>query len=223
MWSSLFGGKRTEATNNLELKEQVRTWQRRLRSEQRRIERDIRRLEQEETKVRFEIKKSAARGDQKSCQILCVEVLRSRKAKQRMLECCARMNSISMSLAQNLATVNMSHNIKSSSDVMHNMSELLKAPEVAATMGELSKEMAKMGLMEEMMQEAIDATDFDDCCLGVDEEAREAVNRVMEELAINITNQLPSTGSSRLQTADLVQPTQQLPQRQHEEPDVLQI
>eukprot|EP00897_Mesotaenium_endlicherianum_P008650 jgi/Mesen1/7813/ME000413S07070 len=73
--------------------------------------------------------------------------------------------------------------LQKSAEVMKMVNDLVKAPQVAATMQELSKELAKM------VGEAVDdALDTDD----IEEETEEEVDRVLTELATETTTAMPS-------------------------------
>ncbi|KAF8397748.1 hypothetical protein HHK36_016670 [Tetracentron sinense] len=75
-----------------------------------------------------------------------------------------------------------------SAEVMKLVNNLMKAPEVAATMQEFSKEMTKAGVIEEMVNDAVDtALDSED----IEEETEEEVDKVLTELAGETAAQLP--------------------------------
>jgi charged multivesicular body protein 3 len=48
---------------------------------------------------------------------------------------------------------------------MQSMQQLVKVPEVAAAMRELSKEMMKAGIIEEMMEDTLDNMEPGDRCI----------------------------------------------------------
>ena len=91
----------------------------------------------------------------------------------------AQMNSVVMEMDHQAAAVRMAGALQSSTQVMQSMSRLVKIPEIQATMMEMSKEMTKMGIMEEMMEDAMDsALDGDD----MEEEVEKEVDKVLSEL-----------------------------------------
>ncbi|GKV08376.1 hypothetical protein SLEP1_g20011 [Rubroshorea leprosula] len=68
------------------------------------------------------------------------------------------------------------------------VNNLMKAPEVAATMQEFSKEMTKAGVIEEMVNDSVDAAlDSED----IEEETEEEVDKVLTALAGETAAQLP--------------------------------
>ena len=59
-------------------------------------------IETEEVKVTRNIKERMKKGDKESAKVLAKELVRSRKAKERMYESKAQLNSVAMQLQQNL-------------------------------------------------------------------------------------------------------------------------
>jgi len=99
----------------------------------------MRSIENEERKVTDEIKKAGKRGDVNSCRILAKEVVRSRKARERLLESKAQLNSVSMSLQQQAATMRVAGSLEKSTDVMQAMGNLVKVSEISTTVRMLSE------------------------------------------------------------------------------------
>ncbi|CAI5527019.1 unnamed protein product, partial [Closterium sp. Naga37s-1] len=83
--------------------------------------------------------------------------------------------------------------------VMKLVSGLIKVPQVAGTMQELSKEMMKAGLISEMLEEAVDdALDTEE----MEDEMEEEVNKVLDELATEATAQLPTAVRQKQRAAE---------------------
>ena len=61
-----------------------------------------------------------------------------------------------------LATIRITGAVEKSTAVMKSMSSLIKIPELQKTMAGMQKEMMKMGIIEEMMDDAIDVLNPDD-------------------------------------------------------------
>ena len=68
-----------------------------------------------------------------------------------------QINSALMGLQHQLATIRMAGSIQSSTEVMQAMQKLVKVPEIMQTMRDLSKEMTRAGIIEEMIEETMDA------------------------------------------------------------------
>ncbi|KAK1289283.1 hypothetical protein QJS10_CPB18g01747 [Acorus calamus] len=168
--------------------QQLRDWQRRLRQECRNIERQIRDVEREEKSVQKAIREAAKRNDMTSAKSLAKELVRSRRAVNRLHENKAQLNSISMHLGESVAIARTVGHLSKSAEVMKLVNNLMKAPEVAATMMEFSKEMTKAGVIEEMVTDAVDsALDSED----IEEETEVEVDKVLAELAGETASQLP--------------------------------
>lgn len=85
--------------------------------------------------------------------------------------------------------------MKSSTDVMKSMGNLIKIPELQKTMQDLSKEMMKAGIIEEMIEETIDsALDTDD--VDVDKVADAEIEKVILEITQGKLSTLPSVSNS---------------------------
>eukprot|EP00128_Syssomonas_multiformis_P001412 Colp12_sorted_trinity150504_noHs@29865 len=170
--------------------EQVREWKTKLRSEERALERQILSIDREEKKLQVSIKQAAKKGDQDVCKILAKELVHSRKAKSKLYTSKAQINSVSLQMQNQLATAKISGAIAKSTEVMKAMNKLVKVPEIAAAMQELSKEMMKAGIIEEMVEDALDQDDAE-----LEEAADEEVNKVLFELTNGILGQAGEVGA----------------------------
>ena len=94
----------------------------------------------------------------------------------------AHMNSISLQMKNQLATIRVAGSVSKSTEVMQAMQSLVRVPEVAATMRELSKEMMKAGIIEEMLDETMDSIEDSD---EVEDEADEEIDKVTTVLSTN--------------------------------------
>ncbi|KAA8544133.1 hypothetical protein F0562_022145 [Nyssa sinensis] len=168
--------------------QQMRDWQRRLRQECRNIERQIRDIQKEEKSVQKAIREAAKRNDMGSAKALAKEIVISRQTVNRLYENKAQLNSISMHLGESVAIARTVGHLSKSADVMKLVNNLMKAPEMAATMQEFSKEMTKAGVIEEIVNDAVDtALDSED----MEEEIEEEVDKVLTAIAGETAAELP--------------------------------
>ncbi|KAL6506428.1 hypothetical protein OROGR_024609 [Orobanche gracilis] len=166
----------------------VRDWQRRIRRECLNIDRQIRDIHREEKNVQKAIKEAAKRNDMGSAKALAKEVVRSRKTVNRLSENKAQLNSVSMHLGESVAIARTVGHLSKSAEVMKLVNNLMKALQVAVTMQEFSKEMIKAGVIEEMMNDAVDnALDSED----IEDETEEEIDKVLTEVAGETAAQLP--------------------------------
>ena len=67
-----------------------------------------------------------------------------------------------MNMKTQLATIRITGAVEKSTAVMASMSRLIKIPELQKTMTSMSKEMTKMGIIDEMMDDAMSSLDPED-------------------------------------------------------------
>ncbi|MBA0814033.1 hypothetical protein Gohar_019882 [Gossypium harknessii] len=171
-------------------------------------------VQREEKSVQKAIREAAKRNDMGSAKALAKEIVMSRKAVNRLYENKAQLNSISMHLGESVEMLDIDlfcasltfiykcffsgngfeaiartvGHLSKSAEVMKLVNNLMKAPQMAATMQEFSKEMTKAGVIEEIVNDAVDtALDSED----IEEETEEEVNKVLSEIAGETAAQLP--------------------------------
>ncbi|CAG2122666.1 unnamed protein product, partial [Medioppia subpectinata] len=139
------------------------------------LDRQIRGIQREEEKVKLELKKAAKRGDRDVCLVLAKEMVNSRKAVNRIHTSKAQLNSVMMNMSQQLATLRVANAMEKSTSVMKSMQSLVKIQEISHVMQEMSREMMKAGIIEEMIEETLDdQLDVDDT---LEEEAQKEVDK----------------------------------------------
>ena len=128
--------------------------------------------------MKGEVKKAAKRGDQDVAKTLAREIVRSRKACNRLHVSKTQLNSVMMQMEQQLAQQKMLGTMQKSAVVMGAMNKLVKVGAIAEVMQNMQKEMCKAGIIEEMVDDAMSSLDQED-----DEDAADAeVEQVMQEL-----------------------------------------
>lgn len=158
--------------------ERVRAWQVKLRSESRQLDREMRQLDIATNKARQSVKQLASKGDVKSARILAKEVVRSTRQKDRLSVSKARLGSIGTQLSQQMAMVKVTGSLQKSTEIMKLSNALVKFPQISQTMREMSMEMTKAGIMEEMLEDTFDVDEDEE----LDEEADAEVDKVLFEL-----------------------------------------
>lgn len=160
-------------------KEMVQEWTHKLRKEGYQLDRQVRAIQREEEKVKRSLKEAAKKGDKDVCKILAKEIIRARKACNKIYTSKAHMNSVALQMKNQLATIRVAGSVSKSTEVMQAMQSLIKVPEVAATMRELSKEMMKAGIIEEMLDETMDSIEESE---DMEDEADEEVDKILWEV-----------------------------------------
>ncbi|KAJ0238807.1 Vacuolar protein sorting-associated protein 24 1 [Hirschfeldia incana] len=122
-----------------------------------------------------------------SAKALAKEIVRSRRTVNKLYENKAQLNSISMHLGESIAVAGAVGNISKSAEVMKLVNDLLKAPQMAATMQEFTKEMTKAGVINEFVIDAIDdALDSEDMEGEIDEEVDKVLTAIAGETAAEL-------------------------------------
>merc|ERR1712004_457860 len=115
------------------------------------------------------------------CKILAREVVSSRKAVNKIYAAKANLNSVQLQMKGQLAQVRIAGALSSSTDVMKAMQQLVKLPEIQKTMMEMSREMMKAGIIEEMLEDTMEG-------LGDEEELEEEVQGEVDKILAELTN-----------------------------------
>lgn len=176
----------------------VNEWCRKLRKESSQLERQIRAIQREEDKIKKSLKEAAKKGEKDVCVILAKDIVHARKAITKIYTSKTHISSVQMQMKNQLATLRVAGSLKKSTEVMAAMQTLIRVPEVAATMRELSKEMMKAGIIEEMLDETMSEMEDSE---EMEEEAQDEIDKVLWELTQGelgkapsaVTDSLPST------------------------------
>ncbi|EMR10894.1 hypothetical protein PNEG_01040 [Pneumocystis murina B123] len=186
------------------LQEKVREWQRKLRSECRSIDRQLSQLFTEENKTQQSIKQYARQISpiaQTSCRLLTKELIRAKKQRTRLERSKALLNSLSMQLDEQLATLKITGILEKSTIMMRDVNTLIRLPELSATMAAISKEMMKAGIFEEITSETLDMEEIDEDLVETEE---------IDKILFEITNGLLGSTEPKLKTQiDIVEEPEQ--------------
>ncbi|XP_049304829.1 charged multivesicular body protein 3 [Bactrocera dorsalis] len=166
-------------THTKDPKEQVQEWTHKIRKESNQLDRQIRSIQREEEKVKRSLKQAATKNDRDTCVILAKEIVRARKAINRIYTSKAHLNSIQLQMKNQLATLRVAGSLQKSTEVMQAMQNLVRYPELAGIMRDMSKEMMKAGIIEEMLDETMDSLEESE---EMEEEAAKEVDKVLWEI-----------------------------------------
>ena len=171
----------------------VKKWKRELKHEERSIEREIRKIQMEENKTKMEIKKLAKQGDTTNVKVLAKGLVQSRKHVERLYQSKAQLNSVSMTLQQQLSMMKTASTMQKSTQIMTHMNNLVKVPAIQKVMMDMSREMEKAGLIEEMINDTLDTEEDDEL-------ADEEVDKVLDEIIMPLKG--TNVATSSLPTAE---------------------
>ncbi|CRL07221.1 CLUMA_CG020202, isoform A [Clunio marinus] len=169
--------------------EMVKEWNGKLRKEGYALDRQVRSIKREEDKIKKSLKEAAKKNDKQVCTILAKEMVRSRKAVNRIYASKAQLSSVQLQMQQQLATLKVSGSLQKSTEVMQAMQRLVRLPEISNTMREMSREMTKAGILEEMIEETMESLEDSE---EIEEEAQSEVDKVLWELTDGKLGEAPS-------------------------------
>ncbi|XP_056446227.1 charged multivesicular body protein 3 [Gadus chalcogrammus] len=170
-------------------KDLINEWSLKIRKEMRVIDRQIRDIQREEEKVKRSIKDAGKKGQRDVCIILAKELIQSRRAVSKLYASKAQMNSVLLSMKNQLAVVRVAGALQKSTEVMKAMQNLVKIPEIQATMRDLSKEMMKAGIIEEMMEDTFESMEDGE---DMEEAAEEEVDKILFDITAGALGKAPS-------------------------------
>lgn len=90
----------------------------------------------------------------------------------------------------------MAGSLQKSTEVMQAMQNLVKLPQISATMREMSREMTKAGILEEMIDETMESIEDTE---EIEEEAQSEVDRILWEITAGKLGEAPSVPESSVQ------------------------
>lgn len=175
------------------VQEQVRENDKALRKVTRDVERDRRELEREEKKLEAEIKKAAKMGNKQAATVLAKQLINVRKQKTRTYNMTSKVQAAGSTAKAMGANVKMSQAMAETSKTMTNMNKMMNPAQVSKTMQEFDMANTKMGMTEEMMNDALDDILTES---GDEEEGDAIVNQVLDEIGIEISGKMSSAPSA---------------------------
>ncbi|KAI0124449.1 hypothetical protein F4776DRAFT_665010 [Hypoxylon sp. NC0597] len=192
-----------------------------IRSNIRKLDRDITQVKQAELKTknliiaadrRAQRNPSQARQAQREVREFAKELIRARRTTARLVTSKAQLSSVQMQVNEAFAVRKIEGSIRASVAVMKDVNTLIKLPQLAGTMRELSEELMKAGVIEEMVSENLPV---DDMLEDEEEEAEGEVDKVLGEILKGRMEKAGTTPSVPLPA----QPQEQPAQLEEEEED----
>ncbi|KAI4131034.1 MAG: hypothetical protein LQ338_001447 [Usnochroma carphineum] len=159
-----------------------------IRSNTRKLDRDIAQLKILDSKTRQYIIQASKRGQKdpsraaqaaKETRTFAREMIRIRKQSSRLATSKAQLQSVQMQVNEAFSVRKIEGSIKASTGIMKDVNSLVRLPELTGTMRELSQELVKAGIIEEMVG---DSLPDDQLMEGEDDEAEAEVDKVLGEI-----------------------------------------
>ena len=177
----------------------------------RKLDRDIQGLKITEQKTKNLILQSSKRAQRnpsmakqanQEVRIFARELIRVRKQSGRLQTSKAQLNSVQMQVNEAFSVRKIEGSIKASTGIMKDVNSLVRLPELTGTMRELSSELMKAGIIEEM----VDDTLMDTEGLEEDEEAEEEVDKVLSDI---LKDRLPTSRAKGEELPSVAQPEEE--------------
>ena len=159
-----------------------------IRSNTRKLDRDILQLKTLDQKTRQYILAASKRGQRNPSQAkqaaaetrtFAKELIRIRKQSKRLATSKAQLQSVQMQVNEAFSVRKIEGSIKSSTGIMKDVNSLIRLPELTGTMRELSQELMRAGIIEQMVGDALPDEEMIE---GEDEEAETEVEKVLGEV-----------------------------------------
>ncbi len=159
-----------------------------IRSNTRKLDRDMAQLKVLDSKTKQYILQASKRGQKNPSQAkqaaaetrtFAREMIRIRKQSSRLATSKAQLQSVQMQVNEAFSVRKIEGSIKASTGIMKDVNSLVRLPELTGTMRELSQELVKAGIIEEMVG---DSLPDDQLMEGEDDEAEAEVDKVLGEI-----------------------------------------
>lgn len=189
-----------------------------VRSNIRKLDRDIVAVKQVEAKTKNLILQADRRSQrdparakqaQQEIRLFARELVRTRRTSARLITSKAQLNSVQMQVNEAFAVRKIEGSIRASVGIMKDVNTLIRLPELAGTMQELSIELMKAGIIEEMVEDTLPS---DPDMLMEDDEAEGEVDKVLGEI-------LKDRKEPKLPTVPLTEPQKKVEEEEEEEED----
>lgn len=159
-----------------------------IRANTRKLDRDIIQLKALDQKTRQYILQASKRGQRNPSQAkqaaqetrtFAKELIGIRKQSSRLATSKAQLQSVQMQVNEAFSVRKIEGSVKASTGIMKDVNSLVRLPELTGTMRQLSQELMKAGIIEEMVG---DMLPDDELLEGEDEEAETEVDKVLGEI-----------------------------------------
>jgi len=122
---------------------------------------------------------SQAKQAAQETRIFARELIKVRKQSSRLQTSKAQLQSVQMQVNEAFAVRKIEGSLKASTGIMKDVNQLVRLPELTGTMRELSQELVKAGIIEEMVGDSLPDNELLE---GEDEEAESEVDKILSEV-----------------------------------------
>lgn len=168
-----------------------------LRKNKRELDRSINQLQPLKKKTEGLIRKSAKEKDYKTAKLYAKELININRQYNKLYTSRTRVESITMSINEQYLMNKLTKSIHSSTSIMRDVNLLIHIGAVSQTMQELSKELTKAGIINEMMDDMVDLDYEED--EELESESQEEVNKIIATLTEEKTSKVSEVPTTQLE------------------------
>ncbi|KAH0786775.1 vacuolar protein sorting-associated protein 2 1 [Histomonas meleagridis] len=163
--------------------EKLKQFKQSLRRSCREIERERSRLQAQETKMKSEMKKLAAKGETESVMIIAKDLVRNRQAMKKFLKLGSQMESLGLRIETIKAQAGVNKALKGAAQAMHQLNRMVNVPQMQMIMQKFMMENEMMDMKGEMVDEAMDDI-WEDDETDLEEETAAQYAQIFGEIGI---------------------------------------
>lgn len=187
------------------VKEEAKKAKREVGRSQRELEREKNKLEAEEKRLTKEIQRAAKKGgggggNNGQVKILAKQLVQVRNAKTKLLQMHGNLGAVKTNMTMMAANETMATNLKKTGEAMSRANKVMNPQKLTKTMVEFERNMEKMNINEEMMNDTLSMLDDED-----EEEADAITRQVLDEIGVNLDSELASAPTSNVASRTSVQ------------------
>ncbi|KAJ5757542.1 uncharacterized protein N7511_006236 [Penicillium nucicola] len=159
-----------------------------IRSNTRQLDRDLTRLKTADSQTRQHILNASKRAQRNPSQAtqatrdtktFARELVRIRKQTARLHTSRAQLQSVGMQVNEAFSARKIQGSLQKSTGIMKDVNTLVRLPQLSATMHQLSSELVRAGIIEEMVDDAItDPAMFEE----EEDEAESEIDKILQEV-----------------------------------------
>jgi len=159
--------------------------------EKRSLERNIREIERDERKIKQNLHHAVKKNYTESARRMAIQLVKAKRYKERIEDMISQLNTLMVDLRQASARLRLTNTLDVSTKVMESLNNISNYSTITKNMNSLSTEMDKAGLVQELMEDSIDA--ITDVSQAEDEEK---INLIIEEATKNVYGSFESAPSA---------------------------
>ncbi|KAI5957529.1 VPS24 [Candida theae] len=189
-----------------------------LRKNKRELDRSVNQLQPLKKKTEGLIRKAAKEKDYKTAKLYAKELININRQYNKLYTSRTRVESITMSINEQYSMNKLTKSIHSSTSIMKDVNSLIHIGAVSQTMQELSKELTKAGIINEMMDDMVDLDYEED--EELESESQEEVNKIIANLTEEKTSKVSEVPTTQLEAPQLEEEVPATEEEEDEEDNI---